>query len=80
MNILTRKLNFIEEFLRITDESLISKLEVLIKNERKTITDVEIKPMSINELQNMVEEANENYKNGRFTSQSELKKKIKSWN
>jgi len=35
MNIQARKLNLIEEFLRLSDESVIEKLESLIKFEKK---------------------------------------------
>jgi hypothetical protein len=36
MNIEARKIIFIEDYLRVSDESIISKLEHLLKTERKS--------------------------------------------
>jgi hypothetical protein len=79
MNIQARKLNLIEEFLRISDESLITKLESFIKQEKKVSHERNLKPMSLNELQEMMDQAKHDSNAGRVISHQELKKKVKTW-
>jgi hypothetical protein len=79
MNIQARKLNLIEEFLRISDESLITKLESFIKQEKKVSHERNLKPMSLNELQEMMGQAKHDSNAGRVISHQELKKKVKTW-
>jgi hypothetical protein len=53
MNIQARKLILIEEFLRFNDESLITKLESFIKQEKKVSHERNLKPMSMSEFHEM---------------------------
>lgn len=46
MNIQARKLNLIEEFLRISDESIIEKLESFIMTEKKKQYERDLNPNS----------------------------------
>lgn len=79
MNIQARKLVLIEEFLRINDASLISKLESFIKQEKKTSHDRSLKPMSLNEFHEMIDQAKMDSDAGRVISHQELKKKVRTW-
>lgn len=79
MNIQARKLVLIEEFLRISDENLIAKLESFIKQQKKVSHDRELNPMSFNEFHEMIEQAKKDSDAGRVISHQELKKKIKTW-
>lgn len=79
MNIQARKLVLIEEFLRISDESLIEKLESLIRQEKKASHEKSLKPMSMNEFNEMIDQAKQDSDAGRVISHQELKKKVKSW-
>jgi hypothetical protein len=79
MKIEARKLVLIEEFLRISDESLIAKLESFIKQEKKISHERNLKPMSLNELHEMIDKAKQDSDSGRVISHQELKKKIKTW-
>ena len=79
MNIQARKLVLIEEFLRISDESLITKLESFIKQEKKVSHDRNLKPMSLNEFHEMIDQAKRESDAGRVISHQELKKKVKTW-
>jgi len=79
MNIQARKLVLIEEFLRISDESVITKLESLIKQEKKISHERNLKPMSLNEFHEMIDEAKRDSDAGRVISHEDLKKKIKTW-
>ena len=79
MNIQARKLVLIEEFLRITDESLITKLESFIKQEKIKSHESNLKPMSLNEFHEMIDQAKRDSDAGRVISHQELKKKVKTW-
>lgn len=79
MNIQARKLILIEEFLRISDESLITKLESLIRQEKKTAHEKNLNPMSLNEFHDMIDQAKRDSDAGRVISHQELKKKVKTW-
>ena len=79
MNIQARKLLLIEEFLRISDEHLISKLESFIRQERKESLERELKPMSLNEFHEMIDLAKQDSAADRVISHQELKKKVKTW-
>ena len=79
MNIQARKLVLIEEFLRISDETLITKLESFIKHEKKISHERNLKPMSIDEFHAMIDQAKQDSEAGRVISHEELKKKVKTW-
>ncbi len=79
MSIQARKLILIEEFLRISDESLISKLESFIKQEKKISYERNLQPMSVNEFHEMIDQAKGDSNIGRVISHHELKNKVKTW-
>jgi len=79
MNIQARKLVFIEEFLRISDETLIAKLESFLKQEKKLTHERALKPMSISEFHEMIDHAKQDSEAGRVISHQDLKKKVKTW-
>ncbi len=79
MNIQSRKLELIEQFLHISDESLISKLEALIKEEKQSSYNKKLTPMSLNEFHDIIDTAQEEAKAGYVISHNDLKENIKSW-
>jgi chemotaxis protein CheY-P-specific phosphatase CheC len=78
MNIQARKLELIEEFLRISDENLITKLESFIKKEKKISLESKLKPMTINEFHEMIDQAKKDSDEGRVISHQELRNKVKT--
>jgi hypothetical protein len=79
MNIQARKLELIEEFLRISDENLITKLESFIRHEKKISLESKLKPMTINEFHEMIDQAKKDSDEGRVISHQELRNKVKTW-
>lgn len=79
MDIVARKLNFVQEFLRISDEDLVDKLEKFLRTERKKRVDKEVKPMTMNEFNQMIEKSEDDVTNGRVTEARELLKKVEKW-
>ncbi len=77
MNIQTRKTEFIQAFLQIQSEDLISRLEELLYKERKKATTLE--PMSIAEFNQRIDTSLFDSENDRVTESSELMKEVKQW-
>lgn len=79
MNIQTRKLGLIEEFIRMNDEDLITKIESLIRQEKKASHERNLKPMSMNEFEEMIDQAKKDSDSGRVITHQDLKKKVRTW-
>jgi hypothetical protein len=79
MNIQVRKLALIEEILKISDENLINKLQKLFQTETNKLHDRELKPMSLNEFHEMIDQAKLDKENSRVISHNDLKAKVNSW-
>ncbi len=73
MDLQTRKLEFIQEFLKLQSEEVISQFENLMK---KRIKD-SFKPMSIEEFNKGIDKSEDDFKNGRYKTSSELLAKYK---
>ena len=80
MDIQTKKLHFVQEFLRLKDESLIDKLNNLLRKERKKKIEKELKPFSEKEFNDLIDNAESDSKNGRLTSARELNNETNSLN
>ncbi len=79
MDIISKKLNFVQEFLKISDESLIDELEKFLKAKRGKGAELEFKPMSICEFQEMIDRAEDDISLGKVTETGNLLKKVKKW-
>jgi len=79
MDIQARKLNFVQEFMRITDEELVARLENLLQSERKRSVEKELVPMTIDDFEKIIEKSESDYLNGRETDAKELLKLIDTW-
>ncbi|MDQ3394359.1 MAG: hypothetical protein M3512_09650 [Bacteroidota bacterium] len=79
MTIQSRKLSLIEEFLKINDEEIISKVESLIKEENYKRYENTQAPMSMDEFRGMIDQAKRDSEEGRIISHQDLKRKIQSW-
>jgi len=72
MNLETRKLSFIQEILRIQSEKTISRLEIILRKEKKTSDKQIFEPMTQNELDNRIDKSESDFRNNRFKSSSKL--------
>jgi len=79
MDIQTKKLKLIEDFLSISDEKLLDKLDHLIKKEKYKSKTENLQPMSMDEFHEMVNEAIEDYEKGNTILQEELEKEVHTW-
>lgn len=79
MDLQTRKLQFIQEFLRINSEEIINKLDKFMHEERKKNHEQELKPMSIDQFNEMIDRAEDDFANGRVIEAKDLKNEIAKW-
>ena len=79
MDIQARKIHFVQEFLRLNNEKLIAKFEQILQTEKQKLYAAEVKPMSVEEFNKMIDSAEEDAANGRFRSAEDLEKDIDSW-
>lgn len=78
MDIQTRKIEFIQAFLKLQSEEVISQFENLLK--KKSALDIEenkvFKPMSMKEFNKRIDQSESDFKKGKYKSTSELLKKF----
>lgn len=79
MDIQARKIHFVQEFLRLNNEKLITKFEQILQTEKQKLYAAEVKPMSVEEFNKMIDSAEDDAANGRFRSAEDLEKDIDSW-
>ena len=74
MDIQTRKLEFIQEFLKIQSEEIISRLEKKKKN-----IDDDFSPLTIEEFNSRIDQSLEDSKNDKVIESNKLMAEIKQW-
>lgn len=65
MDLQARKLNLIQEFLRINSEELITKLDNFLHTEKRRIYEQELKPMSMDSFIAGIDQSEDDAVNGR---------------
>ncbi|MGO2103621.1 MAG: hypothetical protein ACTH3E_11295 [Psychroflexus halocasei] len=79
MDIQTRKIEFIQKFLKVESEDVINRLEKILRIENKTSEKEEFESMTIEEFNERIDKSMEDSKNGRLTKASDLKAKMEKW-
>ena len=79
MDIQSRKIHFIQEFLKYANTSILDQFEEMLKIEREKVFEKEIEPMTLKEYELRVEKAFEDVKNNRVKSARKLKQEIATW-
>ncbi|KEO73810.1 hypothetical protein [Anditalea andensis] len=72
MDLQTRKIEFVQEFLKLQDEEAVARLEKLLEKEKKTDNMKQVKPMTKEELNQRIDQSESDFKNNRFKTTSEL--------
>ena len=79
MDIQTRKINFVQEFLSLDDIEVIETLENTLLTEKTRLFNNGFKPMTIEELKAIIEESEDDVRNNRMIDVYQLKEEIKKW-
>jgi len=72
MDLSSRKIEFIQEFLKVQSEEIISQLEKILRKERKETDVRKFEPMTQDELNKRIDQSELDFSNRRFKSSSEL--------
>jgi hypothetical protein len=79
MDLQTRKLEFIKDFLKLTSEEAVIKLERLLKKQKKSDFEEDHSPMTLEELNSRIDRSMEDSKEGRLIDSKELQSEIDKW-
>jgi len=77
MNIESRKISFIQEFLRIQNEEIVIGLEKLLRKKKSEQYENDLKPMDLKKFNDEIDQALVDSENDRVIKATELKEK---WN
>ncbi len=72
MNLEARKIEFIQDFLKIKNEEVISRLEKIMIEEKNVSNDQLFKPMTQEELDKRIDQSESDFLNKRFKNSTEL--------
>jgi hypothetical protein len=79
MDIQTRKINFVQEFLRLRNIKLIEKLEKILLEDKAKEYEANLKPLSIDNFHKMIDKSVEDANQGKVVNARELKESVKKW-
>jgi len=79
MDLQSRKLTFIQEFLRIQNEDIISGLEKMLRKRKAEFYEASLKPMSMKSFNDDIDQSLEDSAKDKVISSKDLKGGIKKW-
>ena len=79
MDIQTRKINFVQEFLRLRNIKLIERLEKILLEDKAKDYEANLKPLGIDNFNQMIDKSIEDAKQGNVVNARELKESVKKW-
>lgn len=79
MDLEARKISFVQEFLRLQNEEIISGLEKMLRKRKADLIEKSLKPMSMQQFNDEIDQALDDSKNGRIIKANDLKSKIQKW-
>ncbi len=77
MDLQTRKISFIQEFLRVQNEEIISGLEKMLKIQKSELFAKSNRPMDLDQFNNEIDKALEDSENDNVMKATDLKLKFK---
>ena len=77
MDLHARKISFVQEFLRLKNEEIISGLETMLRKRKSEIYEKELNPMSLDQLNKEIDQALEDSENDRVIKATDLKSKFR---
>ncbi|NCO64130.1 MAG: hypothetical protein GW839_06655 [Flavobacteriales bacterium] len=77
MNLEARKIEFVQEFLKLQSEEAVSRLEKILRKEKNASDERTFEPMTEGELNKRIDQSESDFRNNRFKNSSELLSKYK---
>ena len=79
MDLEARKITFVQEFLRIQNEEIITGLEKLLRKKKNELFEEKLTPMSTEQFKREIDQAMDDSRMGNMTTAQELKNKAHKW-
>jgi hypothetical protein len=79
MDLQSRKIEFVQEFLKLQSEEAISRLEKLLKKEKKLTQSDDVQPMTVEQFNTRIDKSMEDSKKGKLTETNDLIADIEKW-
>lgn len=79
MDLQTRKLTFVREFLNIQNEDIVDRFEKMLKKEKSRSIENDIQPMALDEFYKRIDQSMLDSKHGKLTDIDKLIKEIEEW-
>lgn len=79
MDLQSRKIEFVQEFLKLQSEEAISRLEKLLRIEKRWEGN-RLEPMTVQEFNARIDKSMGDSKNGKLTEVNDLLEEIEKWN
>lgn len=79
MNLEARKITFVQEFLKLQNEEMISSLENLLQKQKVELLESKLKPMSLEQFHAEIDQSLKDVENGHVIEAKTLKEKVRAW-
>jgi len=79
MDLQSRKIEFVQEFLKLQSEEAISRLEKLLNKEKKLTQSKDVQPMTVEQFNTRIDISMEDSKKGNLTETNDLIADIEKW-
>ena len=79
MDLETRKISFVQEFLRLQNEEIISGLEKMLRTRKAELVENNLNPMSMQQFNDEIDQALNDSTKGQIIKATDLKTKVQKW-
>lgn len=79
MDLQTRKIEFMQEFLKVQSEDIVIQLEKLLKKETSKVGKEDIKPFSMDEFNNRINKSMLDAKHNKLTENKDVLAEMPKW-
>ncbi|CAM4371631.1 hypothetical protein [Gillisia limnaea] len=79
MELEARKIEFIQEFLKLQSEEAISRLEKVLRKEKKMAIIKDLEPMTLDQFNKRIDKSLKDSREGKLTEANDLMSEIEKW-
>lgn len=72
MDLQTRKIEFVQAFLKLQSEEMISQFEKLLRNAKQSGSEKDFEPFTVEELNERILQSEKDFENNKFKTTAEL--------
>ncbi|SFN08370.1 hypothetical protein SAMN05421741_10160 [Paenimyroides ummariense] len=72
MDLQTRKIEFVQAFLKLQSEEMISQFEKLLRNAKQSESENDFEPFTVEELNERILQSEKDFENNKFKTTAEL--------